>query len=180
MKLETGNNASIITYKGITPKIHPSAFLCEGVKIIGDVEIGEDSSVWYNCVIRGDVHYIKIGKRCNIQDMCMIHVTNGKYPVNIGDNVSLAHSVTVHGATLKDNCLIGMGAIVLDNSIIGEYAFVAAGAVVKENFVVPDRVLVAGVPAKIIRVLSEQEIQRVASTPNNYVNYVKEYRSQLE
>jgi len=180
MLLETGKNASIITFKGITPNIHESVFLCEGVRIIGDVTIGEDSSVWYNCVIRGDVHYIKIGKRVNIQDMSMIHVTNQKYPTTIGDDVSIAHSVTLHGCTLHDNCLIGMGALVLDNSVVGSNSLVAAGTVVRENFVVPEGVLVAGVPGKIIRDLRPDEIERVRSTSPNYVKYVAEYREQLK
>lgn len=175
-KWEEGKSGSIITYKGITPEIHPSVFLAEGVRVVGDVTIGEDSSVWYNSVIRGDVHYIRIGKRVNIQDLSMLHVTNGRYPLNIEDEVSLGHSVTVHGCTLKKGCLIGMGALVLDNAVVGEGSLVAAGCVVKENFTVPPGVLVAGVPGKIIRDLSEEEIKRVASTSGNYVKYVSEYR----
>ena len=180
MKQESGQNASIITYKGITPKIHPSAFLCEGVRIIGDVEIGRDCSVWYNCVIRGDVHYIKIGDGVNIQDMSMLHVTNGKHPLNIGNYCSIAHSVTIHGATLKDQCLVGMGAMILDGSVVGERSFVAAGALVKEGFEVPPATLVAGVPAKIIRDLRPAELERVTQTAHNYIGYVEEYRQGLE
>jgi carbonic anhydrase/acetyltransferase-like protein (isoleucine patch superfamily) len=179
MKQETGNNASIITYGGITPKLHSSVFTCEGVRIIGDVEIGKDSSVWYNSVIRGDVNYIRIGEAVNIQDMSMIHVTNKKYPTILEDKVSLAHSVTIHGCTLKEGCLIGMGALVLDNATVGKYALVAAGAVVRENFVVPDAVLIAGVPGKIIRDLTQEEIERVKSTSDNYKGYIKTYRDNL-
>lgn len=179
MKLENGQNASIITYKGISPKIHKSVFLCEGVRIIGDVEIEKNCSVWYNTVIRGDVHYIRIGEGTNIQDMSMLHVTNGKHPLVIGKQVSIAHSVTLHGATLKDKCLIGIGACILDGSTIGSHSLVAAGAVVREGFVVPEATLVAGVPAKIIRDLTEQEIKRVVDTAPNYIGYVKEYRSLL-
>jgi carbonic anhydrase/acetyltransferase-like protein (isoleucine patch superfamily) len=178
-KYETGQSGSIITYKGITPTIHPSAFICQGVVIVGDVEIGEDCSIWFNSIIRGDVHYIRIGNRTNIQDMCMLHVTNGKYALNIGNDVSVAHSVTLHGTTLKDNCLIGMNACVLDNSIIGSNSIVGAGSVVKENFVVPDGVLVAGVPAKIIRDLKPEEIQRITSTAPNYIKYAEEYRNSI-
>lgn len=180
MKLESGNSASIITYNGITPKIHQSVFMCEGVRIIGDVEIGENSSIWYNSVIRGDVHWIKIGFETNIQDMCMLHVTNNKYPLLIGNKVSVAHSVTLHGCTLMDNCLIGMGALVLDNSTVSSNTIVAAGTVVKENFVVPEGVLIAGVPGKIIRDLTTQELERCHSTSPNYVKYVKQYRQNLE
>jgi carbonic anhydrase/acetyltransferase-like protein (isoleucine patch superfamily) len=179
-KYESGLNGSIYTYKGITPKIHPSAFICEGVRIVGDVEIGENVSVWYNSVIRGDVHYIRIGKNSNIQDLCMLHVTNQRYALNIGENVSLGHSVTVHGCTIKDNVLIGMGALVLDNATINSHSLVAAGAVVKENFVVPEGVLVAGVPAKIIKDLKPEEIERITSTAPNYIRYAQEYRDSIE
>jgi carbonic anhydrase/acetyltransferase-like protein (isoleucine patch superfamily) len=180
MKFENGNNASIITHHNITPKIHPSAFLCEGVRIIGDVEIGENVSVWYNSVIRGDVNYIRIGDNANIQDMCMLHVTNNVWPLIIEKNVSLAHSVSVHGCTLKEGCLIGIGAIVLDGATVGEYSLVGAGAVVREGFVVPPRTLVAGVPAKVVRELNEKEIERVSSTPYNYIKYVKQYRDEFQ
>ena len=175
MKTETGNNASIITFKGITPKIHPSAILFDGVKIIGDVEIGANSSIWYNTVIRGDVHYIKIGSGTNIQDLTMLHVTNDRFPLNIGNNITIGHSVTIHGSTLHDNCLIGIGARILDGSIINSYSLVGAGAVVKEGFEVPAGVLVAGVPAKIIRELTEEEKRNIEISAINYIKYALEY-----
>lgn len=179
MKIETGNNASIISYRGITPKIHPSVFLCEGVRIIGDVEIGEDCSVWYNTVIRGDVHYIRIGSRTNIQDMSMLHVTNGRFPLNIGSGVLVAHSVTLHGCTLNDNCMIGIGANVLDGSVVESGSIVAAGSLIREGFLVPSGTLAAGVPAKIVRDLTGKEIEKIGRMVDNYVNYVKIYREQL-
>jgi carbonic anhydrase/acetyltransferase-like protein (isoleucine patch superfamily) len=178
MNLETGNNASIITYKGITPKIHPSVFLCEGVKIIGDVEIGENSSVWYNSVIRGDVNYIRIGEGTNIQDMSMLHVTIKKHPLIIGNNITVAHSVTLHGCTVKDNSMIGIGAICLDGSIIESHSLVAAGSLVREGFVVPEGTLVAGVPAKIIKELKPEEIENLTGIAKRYTGYVDEYRRQ--
>lgn len=178
-KYETGQSGSIITFKGITPKIHESVFICEGVRIVGDVEIGKDSSVWYNTVIRGDVHWIKIGERTNIQDLCMLHVTNQKWPLLIGNDVSIGHSVTLHGCTLNDNCLIGMGALVLDNATIGSNTLVAAGTVVKENFNVPEGVLIAGVPGKIIRDLRPDEIDRITQTSPNYIKYAKDYRDSI-
>ncbi len=179
MKLESGQNASIITYNGITPKIHPSVFLCEGVKIIGDVEIGEGSSVWYNTVIRGDVHYIRIGSGTNIQDLSALHVTNGKYPLNMGNNITVGHSVTIHGSTLNDNCFIGIGAILLDGSVIGSHAMVAAGALIKEGFVVPERTLVAGVPGRVIRDLADDDIKKIDQSAKNYSSYVESYRKLL-
>lgn len=177
--IETGNNAQIITYKGMTPKIHESVFLCSGAVILGDVEIGEDSSIWYNCVIRGDVHYIRIGKRTNIQDLSMLHVTHKKYPLNIGDSVTIGHSAVLHGCTIKDLTLIGMGAKVLDQALVESYSLVAAGTVVPERFVVPSGTLVAGVPAKVVRELREDELQRFDQSAQNYVDYVAEYRSQM-
>lgn len=180
MKLETGKNASIITYNGITPKIHPSAFLTEGVRIVGDVEIGKNASVWYNSVIRGDVHYIRIGEGTNIQDLSMCHVTNNKYPLVIGDYVTVGHSATVHGCTIKDRCLIGIGATVLDNAVVNSSSLVAAGALVREGYEVPEGVLVAGVPAKVVRELTDEELKWVRTNADNYVNYSKEYREQLK
>lgn len=176
--IENGRNGEIITYKGITPKIHPSVFLCSGVKIIGDVEIGEDSSVWYNSVIRGDVHYIRIGNRTNVQDLSMLHVTNGKYPLNIGNDVVIGHAAKIHGATIYDKVLIGIGAIILDNSTINSHSFIAAGALVREGFVVPEAVLIAGVPGKIVRDLKAEEIDRISRMSMNYVGYVADYRAQ--
>ncbi|MCL2039829.1 MAG: gamma carbonic anhydrase family protein [Bacteroidetes bacterium] len=180
MKLETGSNASIIGYKGMFPKIHSSVFLCEGVRIIGDVEIGEDSSIWYNTVIRGDVNYIRIGKRVNIQDCSMIHVTHDTCPTILEDDVSIGHLVALHGCTIKSGALIGIGAKVLDYAIVGEQSLIAAGSVVKEGFIVPPRVLVAGIPGKIIRELTEEDIKRVNATTPNYLNYVAQYRKDIE
>lgn len=161
----------LFPYLDLYPKIHPSVFLAEGVKIVGDVEIGENSSVWYNTVIRGDVHYVKIGKMTNIQDLSMLHVTNGKYPLNIGDKVTIGHSVKLHGCTLQNLCLIGIGAIILDGAIVEEKSMVAAGSVVKPGFVVPSGKLVAGVPAKVIRDLTEDELEEFEKSAERYKKY---------
>ncbi len=179
MILESGNNGNIITYNGITPKIHPSVFICHGVQIIGDVEIGKDSSVWYNSVIRGDVHYIRIGEGTNIQDLSMLHVTNGIFPLNIGNNVTIAHSVTLHGCTIKDNSFIGIGARVLDGAIVNSRSVVAAGALVKEGFIVPEGVLVAGVPAKKIREIRPEERINFDKISGLYIGYCEDYRRQI-
>ena len=179
MKLETGNSASIITFRGNTPKIHPTAFLCEGVRIIGEVEIGKNCSVWYNSVIRGDIHYVRIGKNTVVQDMCAIHVTDVHYPVEIGENVGIAHSATIHGSTIRDNCMIGIGATTLDGCIVNSYSIVAAGALVREGFEVPEGTLVAGVPARVIRDITPQEAERIKITSTNYLRYVAEYRAEI-
>jgi carbonic anhydrase/acetyltransferase-like protein (isoleucine patch superfamily) len=166
----------IHTYRGITPKIHPSVYVAEGAQIIGDVEIGRDSSVWFNSVIRGDVHFIRIGERTNIQDNAVLHVTHDTYPLVIGSDVTIGHGAILHAATLKDCCLIGMGATVLDNATIGSYSLVAAGALVLEQFEVPAGSLVAGVPARVKRMLTQEEQEEIAQSARNYVEYVKTYR----
>ena len=163
----------LFPYLEFSPKIHESVFLASGVKIIGNVEIGEHSSVWYNCVVRGDVHYIKIGKMTNIQDCSMLHVTNGRFPLNIGNKVTIGHSVTLHGCTLEDLCLIGMGAIVLDGAVVQQKSLVAAGTVVKPNFIVPTGKLVAGVPGKVVRDLTEVEMNDFEQSAERYKKYTQ-------
>ncbi len=163
----------LFPYLNHFPKIPDSVFIASGVKIIGDVEIGEYSSIWYNTVIRGDVHYIRIGEMTNVQDCSMLHVTNGRYPLNIGDRVTIGHSVTLHGCTLKNLCLIGMGAIVLDGAVIEEQGMVAAGAVIKQNFIVPSGKLAAGVPARIIRDLTPGELQDLSASAERYKKYTE-------
>lgn len=163
----------IFPYKNLSPNLHETVFLASGVKIIGDVEIGARSSVWYNSVIRGDIHYIKIGEETNIQDCSMLHVTHDDYPVNIGNKVTIGHSVKLHGCTIKDLSLIGIGAVLLDGSVVEENAMVAAGAVVPPGFVVPSYKLVAGVPAKIVRDLTKSEIDDFEITAQKYIRYTK-------
>ena len=159
------------------PKIHSSVFIAEGAHVIGDVEVGKDSSIWFNAVVRGDVNFIRIGERTNIQDACVLHVTHERYPLFIGSNVTVGHSAVVHAATVHDYCLIGMGAVVLDNARIGPYSLIAAGAVVVGNATIPEGVLAAGVPAKVVRPLTEEERRSLAQSAQNYVDYVAAYRT---
>ena len=166
----------IHTYKGKTPKLDPSVFVAPGAHIVGDVVIGKDSSVWFNTVIRGDVHWIKIGSRTNIQDGCILHVTSGVWPLAIGSNVTVGHGAILHGCRIDDGCLVGMGATILDNATIGARSLVAAGSLVRENFQVPPGSLVAGVPATVKRPLTEAEQQGLAEGAENYVRYVATYR----
>jgi carbonic anhydrase/acetyltransferase-like protein (isoleucine patch superfamily) len=166
----------IITYKGITPVIDPTVFIADGVFIIGDVEIGKDSSVWYNTVIRGDVNYIRIGERTNIQDNTVVHVTNKKFPTHIGSNVTIGHSAVIHACTINDYSLIGIGTVVLDDARVGPFALVAAGAVITMGMVIPEGTLAAGVPAKIIRTLTEDERKFLMKSAQNYIDYVATYR----
>ena len=160
-------------YQGMMPAIHDSVFFASGAKIIGDVKIGKDSSVWYNTVIRGDVNYIHIGELTNVQDCSMLHVTNETQPLIIGDKVTIGHCVTLHGCTVHNLSLIGMGAVVLDGAIVEECSVVAAGAVVPPNFIVPKGTLVAGVPCKVIRQLTEQEISDLEKSALHYKEYAK-------
>jgi len=166
----------LIKFKGKFPKIHESAFIVDSAQIIGDVTIGENSSIWFNTVVRGDIHYIKIGNYTNIQDGSIIHVTNDLYPVNIGNYVTIAHGTVIHGCTIGNNCLIAMGAVVLDGAIIGDNSIVGAGAVVKEGMEVQPGSLVAGVPAKFKQMLNEESIARIKWMANNYLSYVKMYK----
>jgi carbonic anhydrase/acetyltransferase-like protein (isoleucine patch superfamily) len=170
----------LFPYLEYYPEIHHSVFLASGVKIIGNVKIDEDSSVWYNTVIRGDVHYISIGRMTNIQDCSMLHVTNGISPLNIGNKVTIGHSVTLHGCTLGDLSLIGMGAVILDGAIVEEKAMVAAGAVITPGFVVPSGKLAGGVPAKIIRNLSDEEIRDFEESAERYKKYTEITRDSLK
>ena len=176
MQIET----KLFPYLDLFPEITDSVFLASGVKIVGDVRIGNNSSVWYNTVIRGDVNYVRIGEYSNVQDLSMLHVTNKKYPLNIGNHVTIGHSVTLHGCTLEDYTFIGMGAILLDDSKIEPESMVAAGAVVKQGFIVPSGKLVAGIPAKIIRDLTEDEIKDIKASALRYSKYAKLSAESLE
>jgi carbonic anhydrase/acetyltransferase-like protein (isoleucine patch superfamily) len=166
----------VISYKGASPTLHPTSFIAEGVQLIGDVRIATEASVWFNSVLRGDINRIEIGERTNIQDCSVLHVTN-EFPCIVGHDVTVGHRAIVHGCTVGDCCLIGMGSVILDNAKIGSHALVAAGAVVLQNFVVPEGMLVAGVPAKIIRPLTEEEKQGILESAQHYVEYARGYRS---
>ncbi len=160
----------IFPYTDKIPKIAGNVFLAPGVNIIGDVEIGENSSVWYNSVIRGDVNYIKIGEFTNIQDNSVLHVT-GKNPLIVGNKVTIGHSVVLHGCTIMDLTLIGIGGIVLDSAVVEEKSMVAAGSVVKPGFIVPSGKLVAGIPAKVIRDLTDDEMIEFENSAARYKKY---------
>jgi carbonic anhydrase/acetyltransferase-like protein (isoleucine patch superfamily) len=162
-------------YKQHHPEISPDVYIAPSADIIGNVLIGPNSSIWFNVTIRGDVHYIKIGAETNIQDNCMLHVTNGRYPLHIGNRVTVAHGAILHGCTIHDNTLVGMGATVLDNCVIGENSIVAAGALVREGKKYPAGVLIAGMPAEIKRDLNAKEIEKNTQYAKNYINYKNDY-----
>lgn len=163
------------TYQGITPQIDESVFCVDSAEVIGDVIVGAESSLWFQVVIRGDVNYIRIGERTNIQDGTVIHVTNKTHPTVIGDEVTIGHNVTLHGCKIGHRCLIGMGAVVMDGADVADDSMVAAGALVTPGTQVPSGTLFAGAPAKYKRHLSEKEISGLQQSADNYLRYVKSY-----
>ena len=165
-------------FKGKHPQIHPTAYVAESAEVIGDVVIGEESSVWFKAVVRGDVFHIRIGDRTNIQDGTVIHVSNGTHATVLEDEVTVGHNVTLHGCHVERGCLVGMGSIVMDDARIGAESIVAAGALVSPGTIVPPRSLVIGVPAKVKRQLTDEEVAGLAQFWKNYVEYTKEYKSE--
>ncbi len=165
----------LLDHHGVSPRVHPSAFVAGGAWLIGDVEVGEDAGIWFNAVLRGDINAIRVGRRSNVQDGVVIHVTK-ELPAILGDDVTVGHKAMIHGCRVGDACLIGMNAVVLDRAVVGPFAVVAAGAVVKEGFVVPEGTLVAGVPARVVRPLTEEERAFLLQSAQNYMGYARSYR----
>lgn len=165
----------VITFKNKTPKINPDCFISSTSTIIGDVQIGSQSSVWFGSVLRGDVFNIKVGSNTNIQDNSVIHVTANKYATNIGNNITIGHSVTLHGCTIKDNSLIGIGSVIMDQSEVDEWSIIAAGSVLKPQTKVPSGKLWGGAPAKELRDITEKERQWIKELSINYTKLSKEY-----
>ena len=166
----------IIPYRDIKPQIDPSVWIAPTAVVVGDVVIGEGSSIWFHSVVRGDVNYIRIGKGSNVQDGSVLHVTTAKFPLTIGDNVTVGHSVMAHGCVIEDNCLIGMRAVLLDGVVVGEGSLVGAGALVTPGTVIPPRSLVLGFPAKVVRELSSEEVEENKRIAPHYCNLAKEYK----
>jgi len=176
------NKAIIIPFRGVSPKIERNAWIAAGATVIGDVKMGEDSAIWFGCVVRGDVHRIEIGARSNIQDLSMVHVTHYKKddksdgnPTIIGDDVTIGHRVMLHGCTIEDACLIGMSATILDGAIIGKESIVGAGSLVTKNKVFPPQSLIMGSPAKVVRQLKKKEIKELYASASRYVSFKNEY-----
>lgn len=162
-------------YRSIFPRIHSTAFVDESAQVVGDVEIGEESSVWMNVVIRGDVNVIRIGNRTNIQDGTVVHVMRQTHSTVIGDDVTVGHAAILHGCIIHDRCLIGMGALLLNGAEIGEDTIVAAGTLVPEGMKIPPRSLVMGRPAVRKRDLSDKDVATIKSYAERYVDYRKDY-----
>jgi carbonic anhydrase/acetyltransferase-like protein (isoleucine patch superfamily) len=157
------------------PRVHPTAYIDTSAQVIGDVEIGEESSVWMSVVIRGDVNSIRIGRRTNVQDGTVVHVMKDTHQTIVGDNVTIGHAAVIHGCTIEDQCLIGMGSILLNGAHVGTGSIVAAGALVVEGMRVPPRSLVMGSPAKVKRTLSDAEVAEIQMYADRYVAYRNDY-----
>ena len=163
------------SYRGVLPRVHPSAFVDESAQVIGDVEIGEESSVWMCAVLRGDVHAIRIGRQSNVQDGTIVHVMNGTHPTTIGDQVTIGHGAVVHGCTIERQCLVGMGAILLNGAHVGAGSIVAAGTLLLEGMRVPPKSLVMGSPGKVRRLLTQAEVADILTYADRYVGYRLDY-----
>ena len=165
----------IMAYRGVLPQIADDVFVAPSATVIGDVHVGAESGVWFGVVLRGDVNRIRIGRRTNLQDGTIVHVTSGTHPTIIGDGVTVGHGVKLHGCTVGDGSLVGIGAIVLDGAVIGESSMVAAGSLVVPGTVVPPRSLLVGSPAKVKRALSEAELLQLTTLAERYVAYRLDY-----
>jgi carbonic anhydrase/acetyltransferase-like protein (isoleucine patch superfamily) len=167
----------LIPYQGKYPQLGANVYVADGAKIVGDVQIADESTIWFNAVMRGDLAPIFIGKRCNIQDAVVAHV-NTNQPLIVAEEVSVGHSAIIHGCTIGKGSLIGMGAIILNGAEIGEYALIGAGAVVTENSKIPPYTLSLGTPAKVVRELNDADLERMKRTMESYVFKGYEYRNQ--
>lgn len=169
----------IKSFQGKTPKIHETAYITDDAIIIGDVEIGAESSVWFGSILRGDVNFIRIGERTNIQDGTIIHVSRETHSTVLEDEITVGHRVTLHGCYIETGCLIGIGATILDGTRIGRNSLVAAGSLVTPNTKIPPRSLVMGSPAKVKRELSDAEVEDLEKFWRNYVSLSRIYKNQL-
>ncbi len=164
-------------YRARLPRIHPTAFVDASAQVIGDVEVGEESSVWMNVVVRGDVNWIRVGRRTNLQDGTIVHVMRGTHPTTIGDEVTVGHAAILHGCTIERRCLVGMGAVLLNGARVGEHCIVAAGTLLAEGTEIPAGSLVVGRPGKVKRALTPEEIASIGDYAQRYVAYRLDYMS---
>lgn len=167
----------IVEFEGKHPKIDPTAFVAENATVIGDVEVGPGTNIWFYTLVRGDMNYIRIGSNCSIQDGCILHIEKKLYPLFIEDEVVLGHRVVVHGCKIGKGALIGIGAIVLNGAEIGEQSIVGAGSVVTPKSIIPPRTLCLGAPAKVVRSLSQKDFEMIRDTNMDYQNLKKIYQS---
>ena len=168
----------IDSFLGVQPRLDGDNFVAPTAAVIGDVTLGHGTSVWYGAMLRGDVHYIRVGAGSNVQDNAVVHVSRGTHPCVIGAGVTLGHSAVVHGCTIEDDCLIGMAAVVLDGAVVGAGSLVGAQALVTGNTIVPPRSLVLGSPAKVVRSLTDEEVGRIRANAAHYVRMSAMYRGE--
>ena len=173
----SSSNPLVLPYGGRQPDLARAAFVAPGAAVIGDVVLGEDASVWYHTTVRGDVNWIRIGNRTNLQDGCVVHVDSGRFPTQIGDEVTVGHRVILHGCTVEELALIGMGAVLLNGVVVGRGSLVAAGAVVREGMHIPPGTLVAGVPAVVRRTLDATAIDEFRASAAHYVELAHAHRA---
>ncbi|MCU0587074.1 MAG: gamma carbonic anhydrase family protein [Syntrophobacteraceae bacterium] len=165
----------LLAYQGMMPQLGDDVFIAPGAWVIGDVVIGSRSSVWFNTLVRGDVHFIRIGSETNIQDNSTLHVTEGRFPLQMGDRITVGHRAIIHGCTIEDDCLIGMGAIVMDGVRVGRGSLVGAGAVITPGAVVPPDSLVLGFPARVVKTVGEAERRLIRESSLHYLDLARQY-----
>jgi carbonic anhydrase/acetyltransferase-like protein (isoleucine patch superfamily) len=158
-----------------SPQLGRDVYISESAAVIGEVTLGSEVNIWFGAVLRGDMHYIKVGRRSNIQDNAVVHVTTAVSPTTIGNNVTVGHGAIIHGCTIEDNCMIGMGAVVMDDAVVGEGSLIGAGALVPPNMKIPPKSLVVGMPGKIVREVSEVEYQMIIDRPQEYIDLAAQY-----
>ena len=160
------------------PQLGKNIYISENASVIGEVILGNEVNIWFGAVIRGDMHYIKIGSRSNVQDNAVVHVTSAVSPTNIGSGVTVGHSAIIHGCTIEDNCMVGMGAIVMDDAVIGAGSLVGAGALIPPNMKVPPQSLVVGMPGKVLREVRKEEYEMIIERPSEYIELASIYLSE--
>ncbi len=166
---------NIITFKGIKPRLTSGCYVAPNAIVLGDVEMGKDSNIWFNCVVRGDIEKIVIGESTNIQDGCILHTSDGT-PLTIGKEVTVGHGAIIHGCTIGDSCLVGMGSIVMDGAVIGKNSLIAAGSIVPPGKKYPDGSFIQGIPGRLKRELSKDEIENYSSHYKHYIKYKEDYK----
>ncbi|WP_426752211.1 gamma carbonic anhydrase family protein [Myxococcus sp. Y35] len=166
------------TFRGMSPRVHPGCFVDDSAQLVGDIEVGEDSSIWFNCVLRGDVNPIRIGKRTNVQDLTLIHVTGGRSSTVVGDDVTVGHHAILHGCTVGNRVLVGMGATIMDDAEVGDDCIIGAGALLTPGTKIPPGSLVVGSPGRVKRPLTEAEREFLLLSAQHYVELAGEYRTE--
>jgi len=166
----------IKSFNEIKPDLGKNVFIADSAAVIGNVTLGDEVNIWFGAVLRGDMHFIKVGSRSNIQDNAVVHVTTAVSPTTIGENVTVGHGAIIHGCTIEDNCMIGMGSIIMDDAIVGEGSLIGAGALVPPNMKIPPKSLVVGMPGNVVRSVNEAEYEMILERPGEYISLARQYQ----